>query len=82
MIGLKGRQYAGRSERAITTCLLNANPTQPEDHRPQGEQHYYWFTKTQSHTARGSPAFRAVLRVFRARGLVALERVGGADGGQ
>ena len=26
---------ASRSERTITTCLLNTNPTQPEDHRPR-----------------------------------------------
>ena len=34
--GLKGWQYAGRSENIITTPLLNANPTQPRDHRQFG----------------------------------------------
>ena len=30
----RGWQGAARGERAITTCLLNADPTLPEEHRP------------------------------------------------
>ena len=49
--GLKGWQYPGRSESSITTPLVNTNPTQPEEHRPNDQ----FASSSVSNVKSGSP---------------------------